>query len=173
MPEIPGANVRDMNDMKDTDWAYLAGLIDGEGHLGIEGPQGPGVMLVITNSSVVLMDWLESHMPVGKKYSLKGSKNGVKRPVWQWWIWNEDILPIVSAVMPYLIAKREEAEVILLALDERKRYSYALGTGHHPPQSFRIQMKELRDRLLSIRSVKGDTSSDIPSVSLPIPLFDM
>lgn len=111
-------------------WGYLAGLIDGEGHISITRSDKPafttkrgkiipcpiryGIIVAVTNTDFRLMKRL--------KELFGGSYNGGKpfkghpnwKPKYQWNVCsNKDKELVLLAVLPYLVLKREQAIIAL------------------------------------------------------------
>ena len=113
-------------------WGYLAGLIDGEGHISITRSDKPeyrtqrgkmklhpcpvryGLVVAVTNTDIRLMKWL--------KEMFGGSYNGGKpfkghpnwKPKYQWNVCgNKEKELILLALLPYLVLKREQAIIAL------------------------------------------------------------
>lgn len=113
-------------------WGYLAGIMDGDGHISITRSDCPtyktrhgkiayypdtvrfGIVVAVSNTDVRLMKWL--------KNTFGGSYNGGKpfkdRPNWkpkyQWNVsGNENKERVLLAVLPYLVLKREQAIIAL------------------------------------------------------------
>lgn len=104
--------------------AYLAGIIDGEGCLGIYKRQDKDgrvtqwpVKLVIANNSERLMKWLLVNF--GGWYSeRKGERK--KNPKWKKGyvhvLSERKLRNLLPKVLPYLVIKQEEAEFVIQAL---------------------------------------------------------
>lgn len=114
-------------------YGYLAGLLDGEGHITIsrckvvkrrvrvDGSlyERPDTIqyqmnLGITNTDMRLMDWLQGRLG-GKVYQLKRCH---KNPKWKhsckWqYTKHSDGEKLLLAVLPYLVLKKEQAKVML------------------------------------------------------------
>jgi hypothetical protein len=105
-----------------TKWAYVAAMLDGEGHISITkhlqsyGKDGKKYWQIdckigISNISIPLMDWIKESF--GGDY--KDGKQGCNRPCYRW---NLDQYHLqekfLLGVLPYLIIKRKQA---LLALE--------------------------------------------------------
>ena len=112
--------------MKDANWPYLAGMIDGEGHIGItkgcrywtnkDGVKTkyPAYTLQISvaNNSLVLMKYLISHF--GGVYYTHTRKNPNANIGYTWLpkgIKNKEKLLLCA--IPYLVIKRKQAELAL------------------------------------------------------------
>jgi hypothetical protein len=117
LPETKPALEFECGRMSQADYAYLAGVIDGEGCIRIQRVRARGVVryqlrLHVANTSRALMDWLEMTFG-GHAYARKKPHGGV---VWDWHVKNGHVPDVLRLVLPYLIVKREEA---LLAFEFR------------------------------------------------------
>lgn len=101
-----------------TEWAYLAGLIDGDGHLAIiNARQKKGRVLTpqvgIANSSPEIIQWLRERVGfMSFFYEAPVQQIVPRRPVWRVRLTGMHILPVLQQLMPYLVAKRHRAELI-------------------------------------------------------------
>lgn len=109
--------------LTDVEWAYIAGIIDGEGYLRIEkriardkrGSSGyTRVYLLpyigVSNTDEELMKWL--HKRLGGSYIRNGMTTR-QRPMYNLIINTVGrVYPVLQQVMPYLIIKRRHAEVL-------------------------------------------------------------
>ena len=105
--------------------AYIAGIIDGEGHLGISknttkrqrqrNPKYQSEICVI-NTDKRLMDWLESKMGGLINARNMNGKN-VKKDIWKIsyrWRIQESLHPeLLNLILPYLVIKKRQAELII------------------------------------------------------------
>jgi hypothetical protein len=112
--------------MKDSNWPYLAGLIDGEGCFSISKQVNNynnkgrndyiqyGFRLSVTNTSLKLMKYLIEHF--GGVYYTKRSNSD------NWWKTSYEWRPkgrgnserILLATLPYMVVKQEQAKLALL-----------------------------------------------------------
>lgn len=124
-----------------TDIAYLSGIIDGEGWIGIErrGPFGHEktvrfvFRIIVTNNDPDLMTWLTDHFGgVVRRHGLG----------WQWSIDQAHALKIIAQCAEYLVVKKRHAEI---AAEFRKLRVVAprLGT----PQSMVDRRAQLRSEM--------------------------
>lgn len=102
-----------------TDLAYIAGLIDGEGTVGIyrKNPKKPThswafrERVAISNSNLKALEYVNQFFPgtmaKNTRYSEKHS------PMWRLEYHVLRAVPILEAVLPYMIIKREQAELVL------------------------------------------------------------
>jgi len=113
-----------MVNVKDTDIAWLAGIVNGEGCFSVKMPvkRGRGrschqVWLVICNTSKAMIDRAANIM-VGlgtARPSVRRVWKGERATRWQYWVnlcQKDDLLLVTESLLPYLTAKRIEAEVI-------------------------------------------------------------
>lgn len=105
--------------MKDTNWPYLAGLIDGEGCFSLGKYYNPltinwqyNFRLCITNTDLTLMKWLIKH--VGGRYYGKYAETDKHKARYEWRpSGKNNHEKIVLAILPYLVVKRQQAEIFL------------------------------------------------------------
>ena len=98
--------------VSDTDWAYLAGLIDGEGSIRIEkgsskyhrSPTTP--TMALTNTSPKMIEWALDRFG-GHLYKKKN------RSCWDIYWLGSVVTPLLEGMLPYLTAKKEQAEIVL------------------------------------------------------------
>ncbi len=113
--------------------AYIAGIIDGEGYVGIprsrtrDGRERKNVYyrirVTITNSDARLLLWLQKTL-VGGSVASTGYKNQAQnqhKPCWFFHLSGANCERLLVAVIPYLILKKEQA---LLCLEMRGTGKY-------------------------------------------------
>lgn len=96
--------------------AYLAGIIDGEGSIGIyrSGPhRGCAanrlvLVVTITSTTLILLEWCQKIVGDGK-IALKRQKNDKHRACWEWKIRNCKASRMLSLILPYLVIKKQQA----------------------------------------------------------------
>ena len=104
--------------------AYLAGIIDGEGCICIrhhtKDRKSPtwDSRLYIVSTDRKLIDWLQSNFG-GLTYSRNSKKNPHWKTKHEWVVPANQLLPILYAVLPYLVIKKEHSEI---AIKFRKTY---------------------------------------------------
>jgi hypothetical protein len=106
-------------------FAYLAGLIDGEGTIRIDKLRAeksgmkkkksisPGYAIHISLGSVdgIMSKIFQRTFNVG---SLRVERVAGKRPIYRWHVrGNKSTLPVIKGLMPYLIIKKPQAELAL------------------------------------------------------------
>jgi hypothetical protein len=93
--------------------AYLAGIIDGEGSFCLHnfGTHRFGSGLAIGNTDLRLMEWIHSHF--GGVVRAERRTSAKWKQIWRWTAKASEIEAITRAVLPYLIVKRQQAELLL------------------------------------------------------------
>jgi len=122
---------KDYSVVSDTDWAYTAALMDGEGSFTISKVIGKSTAgnpynafdckVMISNTSEVLMNWIISRFGGAirlsiKHISKKAKANGQKsqKPCYRWTVEKyENQEDFLKYILPYLVIKKEQAEVAL------------------------------------------------------------
>lgn len=98
-------------------YAYLAGIIDGEGCLTIGAGRKGNVtnynaVVVVASTSEKLIKWLQTHF--GGNYYKSGRANEKWKQAYIWrFLRKADIEKLLLAILPYLIIKREQAIALL------------------------------------------------------------
>jgi hypothetical protein len=100
--------------LSETEAAYLAGIIDGEGTILVY-PRPPSIRLsvrvVVVNTDEALMDWLET---LGGNRNWKTSRptnySANPKPCWSWVVNGMNAVAILKQVLPYMIIKKNKAQ---------------------------------------------------------------
>ena len=103
--------------MKQTDLAYVAGIVDGEGYIGISAdhrkrnPSRPcwRLRVSVTNTNEWLMQYLM--FSFGGVISLKSSHN--IKPCYNWTLNRGKAADFLKLILPYLKLKRPQAELAI------------------------------------------------------------
>ncbi len=103
--------------LKDTECAWLAGIIDGEGSIGLSKIERGNKtfiapVITITNTNKPLMDKVCAVYPNGNIYSRQRESNLKICYDWQLSKVN-DVSNFLEQIFPFLAAKRDKAEVVL------------------------------------------------------------
>jgi hypothetical protein len=100
--------------MTETEAAYIAGIVDGEGCLSVR-KQGRsfGVSIIVVQKDPVIPHWLVPRC--GGHVDLVTRKSwGAVRTYFRWTLGGKDkIVPLLTGILPYLIMKRERARLCL------------------------------------------------------------
>lgn len=109
----------------ETDYAWAAGIIDGEGHIGMTRCK-PGVNRRATIGYQIRISVRMTHEPTVKKlrFLFGGTLNRVPsrnpqkhKESYAWYVGDLKTVEVLEKILPYLITKRDQA---LLVLDYRK-----------------------------------------------------
>jgi hypothetical protein len=108
--------------------AYMAGMVDGEGSISIHPTRGrvKGTMydrfetsLHVYNSNVSVLDWIKARFG-GFIYSVK-RYNPREKPGFSWKVGHATASLVLTNILPYLIIKRRQAEILIEYQSTRKR----------------------------------------------------
>ena len=155
------------------DLAYLAGLIDGEGHLTIESsvkaknrtskhPEGyrTHVVLVnVTNTDVPMIEWLYYTFGGRLYLQLPNDKYRRMKTIYRWTMYGPLIDSLLPQVIPYLKTKKQQAEVIM---QFRTTVSRDYRSGGLPPGTLEFR-EELRKEIRRLNNLPP-----VPPLSLPL-----
>lgn len=93
--------------------AYLAGIIDGEGsieaRIGSRRPSDLSIRLVVGNVHRGLIEYLLATWGG----TMRTQVHGRYRPIYTWNLSLRAARPVMEAVLPYLIVKRRQVELVL------------------------------------------------------------
>ena len=134
-----------MNEPSSTDWAYLAGLLDGEGSFTVivnrrqnrktiwhrgRRREGKGLQLM----PIISFGVKGPHMPLWVKMHFGGL--AFSRNVGDMWNWRltklEAVEDMLGYLLPFLKIKRDQAEILLLFVQERRHAEQRDGRYHAP-----------------------------------------
>jgi len=99
--------------------AYAAGIIDGEGYIGIkcserehvQRSRSHRVYIAVSNTDELMIDFLHKHF--GGSVEYKEFTNGAK-PQYRWRTSAKNAVDFLKYILPYLITKRRQAEVAIM-----------------------------------------------------------
>lgn len=124
--------------VQDLTKAYIAGIMDGEGYIGIQVTRSkrlwfrPGVR--ISNSNRDLLEWIQAETRAGNLYDLR---NGMYALTFDR---KADQIAVLTQLLPYLRVKRRLAQIVLEFYDKQPPYhpkgrgSTGPGTGMGPEE---------------------------------------
>ena len=125
-----------MNQISDTSAAYLAGLIDGEGSIGLfinhcptrRSTKGAVIArLKIGMCDEALIKWLQSHTESGTVTSWKHKESPKWKPCWVIAWHGRHAAAVINAVWPYLRLKRPQAKLLMQWIDIAMEWQAKLG----------------------------------------------
>ena len=141
-------------DFSPTEWAYLAGLIDGEGTVTIDRvSKGTNFTyrpsLVLVSTTPCLVDWLFDRFPCGSRH-VNNSRNEAWKPQHRVAYVYRPATHLLLGMLPYLVLKRDQAEIVLnMPLSDTGRWGFT--------EQMRVDQRRAWVRLREIRGriVKG------------------
>lgn len=132
-----------MAEIKDTDWAYAAGFVDGEGCIAVTRSYVRrlerfqySVQIVVANNRREVLDWLQSIwggwvVPLG---SPDRSASGLAKESWHWRCpTGQNARPFLEGVRPHLRLKQAQCDNAIRMVDLLKRSHRTLGPNKMPP----------------------------------------
>ena len=107
---------RELQDLIDTDAAYIGGLIDGEGTITLTRKhknENRQLSVSISSTEIALLDYVKSVTGIGKITNKRTSKPH-HTPSFAYAVYNRQALALLQKILPYLKSyKRRRAELIL------------------------------------------------------------
>lgn len=132
------------NILSDTQAAYIAGIVDGEGSIMLVVRRDTvAVRLAVTNSHRGVLDWLVETTGVGRvqDHRAEGTTN---RATWMWMLNGDGVTSVLAQIRPYMIVKTEQAD---LAIETQNRLrDPALKADRTWQLEWKARMQELNRR---------------------------
>lgn len=97
--------------MDATEWAYLAGFIDGDGSICRCG--GSVIALHVANTDKRVLDWIRVRFPVTGAINFHRRRKTHRRDYWTWDVTGRQVAPVLYGVRPFLVLKSGQAEIAL------------------------------------------------------------
>lgn len=142
-----------IREISETERSYLAGIIDGEGSIMVIHHNSNKefghkweywvLRVLIANTDKRLLDWLLERF--GGGYSIGISKKNTHKDTYQWRVDSKRALPVLMAALPYLILKKEQANLALDMISTHK----LVGRKGHTQETFE-KRKALAERIKSL-----------------------
>ena len=105
--------------LRETDWAYIAGILDGEGSIFLEekenkwGKRNQLVHLSIANTDLDMLEWIKNKLNTGAIHILKPTSL-TKKQCYKWQTGSHKVVcAILIKMLPYLKIKRDKAIKII------------------------------------------------------------
>lgn len=139
----------------ETKYAYLAGIIDGEGHFqGSDRSHGQGIRVSVIDEE--LIDWLCENFPGTNRY--RGTITSAGNQVYTWFAEKRSVVrEILLGILPYLVIKRKQAEAMLELIEHLlNKPSYEVPTA-------RVSAAE-RNRRREVRAAHKARAQELRSV---------
>jgi hypothetical protein len=136
-----------MPEPSDTDWAYAAGFVDGEGCIAIVRSFSPArdlyqysVHVVVANSDRRVLDWMHGFW--GGWVVAVSTRTGLARPSWTWRTpTGASAKPFLTGIRPWLRLKGPQCENAV-AMIELLAPGRRLGRGRRLPPEIRTKQEE-------------------------------
>lgn len=127
--------------------AYLAGIIDGEGCITFHRRGGTNAHICATqlqvgNTDLRLLQWIQVRF--GGSVKIERRMNTSHQTVWRWIAHVDNLEEMLAAVLPYLVIKRDQAELLLAY---RKTLAPTI-CGHRARGVIAADVKRERQRLM-------------------------
>jgi hypothetical protein len=148
--------IRGINIINKDDCIYIAGLLDGEGCIGlnltVEGERKnyyPHVSITNTNKEV--LDWVK--ITVGKGSVIRKPLGNIRhKQSYHWRIYGNQSIQFIKKIYPYLKIKKLQAETIM-----QYEKTIQLKVQRHPlPEDIKIERDRIRDILTTLNKRGND-----------------
>ena len=116
--------------MKRTDLAYVAGIVDGEGYIGIatdgkkHGKQNLRLRVTVTSTDEWLCQYLR--FAIGGGIILLKTRTVRQMPCWQWQISYKKASDFLKLIVPYMHIKKPQAELGIKFQEAKGRSTHGL-----------------------------------------------
>jgi hypothetical protein len=118
-----------IKELSETDKAYLAGIMDGEGAIYISRKKDPTMkagygyrmVLGVANTDLPLMNWLVEATGLGtvkprKRHSPK------HKQAYDWYLWSIQAYQFLKAISPYLKQKKQRATIAMSFMEKHSTH---------------------------------------------------
>ena len=152
--------IRGINIIAKYDCIYIAGLLDGEGCIGLnmtKSPKGNQYYphISITNTNKEVLDWVK--ITVGKGSVIKKPCNNPKyKTSYHWRIYGYLAIQFIKKIYPYLKIKKLQAETIMQYEKTIQLKEYR----HTVSDEIQKQRYEIRDKLTLLNKRGNDGSNN-------------
>ena len=142
--------------MSETDHAYAAGIVDGEGSIAISGRLKTALFVTVSNSDPRVCIWLKERYG-GFVYQSPGRiRNGKQtRIIYQWRCASATAGQFLKIIYPYLVIKKEQAEIAFAYLSTKGKTGQRVEIGDHLHRLDLIErLNQTRHHRPPLRAVK-------------------
>lgn len=138
-----------MINLTETEKAYLAGIVDGEGSIGYYKRRNTfGAIVSITNTDFKLFAWLQDRITLGKVRARSG--RGHWSPCWYFEITKKaEIIEFLTLLQPYMVVKLEQATLLLSYLNTEQEIFQP--NGRKVPEKINDNRAEISKALKSLK----------------------
>lgn len=110
-----------MKQLSEVEKAYLAGLVDGEGHIGLalgkktKSYHNETYMpnITITNTNLSLLTWIKETTSLGFIFLDSNSRNIKWKTKGCWKLRTNEQIVFLRSILPYLVIKKLQAELLI------------------------------------------------------------
>lgn len=135
--------------------AYAAGIIDGEGCITIKRTGVVGAKrrprhianVSVVNSCLLMVEWL--HRTFGGSIFKRKRQSAHHKETWAWDASAKIAVYVCEGVMPYLIAKREQAEIVIDLMAGPRLQAVSISLGE-------LERREMLSKRIRDLNRKGD-----------------
>ena len=146
--------------------AYMAGIIDGEGHIGIYGSfnhklskhKSHYLRVSVGNNCKELLDIFKAKLGGG----LSSEQPPKGKLIWRWTITGNNAKQLLKDIYPYLVVKSKQAS-IGIEFQEKRTKRRTGKNGNELPESelklreyYRLQLKQLNNRTIPPATTKRE-----------------
>lgn len=96
--------------------AWAAGIVDGEGYIRVEKYKQQRGRVRVDNTDIRILEKLKEYYG-GKIYQNIRKNRPNSKPCWFWVITGIKTIDFIKCIYPYLISKKEQADVIISFYD--------------------------------------------------------
>lgn len=147
-----------MNQLTETEKAYIAGLIDGEGCFNVSKQSHPRARkgfkitcrLLVVNTDASMMLWLLKTIGAGSIYTNEKIFNPKWKPVHRYYINGQQAVELTRLIVPYLQIKKKQAELLLSFPANYKNRCGLTDEQYTIQDKTYFQMKSLNKRGLTV-----------------------
>lgn len=141
------------------DLAYMAGIIDGEGSITLPAEYGRSLslLLVVGNTSRVLIDWMHSRFD--GNVTETPIRRLSKRRFWTWYVRGDAASDVLGLVLPYMKVKAPQAA---LGIEAWRNREPTIGA---TPLTAEVRQRRL-DYHLRMRELNGRLPPDSPRIEI-------
>ncbi len=113
--------------LTETERAYLAGILDGEGCVSVATRLKKYLtpIVQVTNTRLELLDWL--HVRYGGSVLARPDKRQTRKPSYAWVVCGQKALHVLRDARPYLLLKTQQADLVLALPRQSTKQRDALG----------------------------------------------
>ncbi len=110
---VTGTEIQDLDHLEKWEVGYIAGLLDGEGHIGIHSDYYAQIAISMKHQDTI--NWLQETTGIGNIYFVK------QHDAYRWAVnRTQDAIALLKTVIPFMITRREDAEKLLELLEWRR-----------------------------------------------------